>query len=186
MPVNYSACVAAAVADVFGAATVDECSQVARRLEAYLLAAAGPAEPPIRRTLFGVDVPGPASESDEHFAGVAVGPDDFLVLMPRGPVSPYLLEQLRDKMPEALRGRVLVVDNIDASVLTESLDSDVLGALRTLAAAGWPIREDREYGRMIPGTGILASTPVTPGFPTSNEKPAPHLRIVVQQPWQRE
>lgn len=58
-PVNYQACVAAAVSDVFEEATVTQCADVARKLADYLLGATL-VDPSQSYTLFGVPVQTPS------------------------------------------------------------------------------------------------------------------------------
>lgn len=53
----------------------------------------------------------------ETFAGVNVGPDDFLVLVPRGGLSPEQCLRISQDIPESLQGRVIVTSEMDAYVI---------------------------------------------------------------------
>lgn len=45
-----------------------------------------------------------------------LGPDDFLILMPRERLTQAAAQRLKDLMPAALRGRGLVVEAMDVLI----------------------------------------------------------------------
>lgn len=49
--------------------------------------------------------------------GLTVGPDQWLVLITREAIDPDAIETIREQIPEALRGRVLVVDRMTGYVV---------------------------------------------------------------------
>lgn len=59
------------------------------------------------------------SGRSETFDGFVVGPDDWLVLVAKPSLPSEVLEDVQRKVPEALLGRVLVVDgtSFDAKVV---------------------------------------------------------------------
>lgn len=52
-----------------------------------------------------------------EFDGFTVGPNDYLVLLPRTPLSGEQAAELRRRIPGEIRGRVLVVEDFDAKVV---------------------------------------------------------------------
>lgn len=58
-------------------------------------------------------------ESSEPWqAATTIGPDDMLVLVARQPMSMEQAQRIKDTMPAALKGRVVVVDGMEAYVVT--------------------------------------------------------------------
>ena len=55
--------------------------------------------------------------TDEFMAAVTVGPDDHLVLVPRHSLTPEQAERIKKQVPEALKGRVVVVSEMDVYVV---------------------------------------------------------------------
>lgn len=70
-----------------------------------------------------------------------VGPDDHLVLISKTAIAPDELQRMVDRVPEPLRGRVLVVDGT-------TLDAKVI---RNHAAAEAVYEEHPEHGRLFVG-----------------------------------
>jgi hypothetical protein len=59
-------------------------------------------------------------ESLPKFEEIILGPGDFLVLVPRVPITAWQAEKLKVRLPDTLRGRVLVVDGMDVTVARET------------------------------------------------------------------
>lgn len=51
-----------------------------------------------------------------QFQEVVLGPDDFLVLILRQPITPAKVAELNGRLPAALRGRVVMVDGLHVTV----------------------------------------------------------------------
>jgi hypothetical protein len=63
------------------------------------------------------------SEIVVHLDGLVVGPDQWLVLITRQAIDTEAIDLIREQVPDALRGRVLVVDRMTGYVVDARADS---------------------------------------------------------------